>query len=220
VILLDSSNQSEAVGPIRQLKLGRHPDQLHAHEWITLSFLAARSNTPLHDYEVRVATEPISDATSFIRNGRPAKTATLDAEGAVSLMLDPSIAPGELVRGAIGDLVAETHYYVAVRATDRLNRHGAISVAQITTPKRTFATVTPCFVATAAYGSPLASEVGALRRVRDRFLLSTAPGRAFVHAYYERGAALADELRAHEWLRPIARAALRPIVALAHQLQD
>ena len=219
VILLDPGSHSDSVGPIRQLKLGRHPDELHAHEWITVSFLAARSETALHDYEVRVASEPISDATSFIRNGRPAKTATLDAEGAVSLMLDAGIAAGQPVHGAIGDLVAETHYYIAVRATDRLNRHGPISVAQITTPKRVFATVTPCFVATAAYGSPLASEVGSLRRVRDRFLLSTAPGRALVHAYYRRGAVLAAELREHAWLRPLARAALRPIVTLAHHLQ-
>jgi hypothetical protein len=48
------------------------------------------------------------------------------------------------------------------RFRHRLNRRGPISVAQNTTPKRTFATVTPCFVASAAYGSPLAGAVSGL----------------------------------------------------------
>jgi hypothetical protein len=220
VILFEPGNDGTgAIGPIRELRVARHGDRLHAHEWIKLSFLAARSKFDLHSYEVRVATQPISDVASFIRNGRPAKTATLDAEGAVSLMIDPKVKAGESIRTEIGDLVAETHYYVAVRATDRLNRRGPISVAQITTPKREFATVTPCFVASAAYGSDLADEVGVLRRVRDRALLTHAPGRALVRAYYAHGAELASLVREQAWLGSLARAVLRPIVAVARELE-
>lgn len=160
------------------------------------------------------------DEASFIQQAKPAKTASADAEGAVSLMLPVDVDEGSLVQGEIGNLVAQTHYYVAVRARDRWNRYGPISVAQIDTDKRRFTTVTPCFIATAAYGTPLAREVSVLRRLRDRQLLTNAPGQALVKAYYERGAALAQPLRAHPWLRSVGRALLAPIVTLARTISD
>jgi hypothetical protein len=219
VILLPAGHDDQSpVGTVRELRLRHVSNELHMHEWIALSFLAVESERPLHDYDVRVATSPIVDEISFIREGRPAKTATNDPEGAVSLMLPVDAQPGAEVQGSIGDLIALTHYYVAVRATDELNRHGPISVAEISTTKRKFATVTPCFVATAAYGSPLANEVSALRRVRDRQLQTNALGRAFVRAYYAHGAALAEHLRAHDFLRGVARRVLEPIVAIARLL--
>jgi hypothetical protein len=218
VILASAQGVTGPVGAIHKLHLGRDPDVLHAHEWIAISFLAASSEQPLHSYDVRVSTDPIVDELSFIRSGRPARTASEDLEGAVSLVLPPGVPAGESIESEIGDLIAQTRYYVAVRATDRLDRHGPISVAQVTTSKRTFATVSPCFVATAAYGTPLAEQVGVLRRLRDRQLMSNAIGRSLVHAYYARGRQLAAELRAHPRLRKAARAVLEPIVALAREL--
>jgi hypothetical protein len=41
-----------------------------------------------------------------------------------------------------------------------------------------------CFIATAAYGDADAPEVEALRRFRDRKLLTNRPGTAFVRLYY------------------------------------
>jgi hypothetical protein len=54
-----------------------------------------------------------------------------------------------------------------------------------------------------------------LRRLRDRHLQTNAIGRAFVRAYYARGAALADQLRGHDGLRGIVRRMLEPLVAFA-----
>jgi List-Bact-rpt repeat protein len=69
-----------------------------------------------------------------------------------------------------------------------------------------------CFIATAAFGSPLAEEVQVLRTVRDRFFMTSAPGRFFITAYYRISPPLARVIAAHKWLKSAVRGALSPLV--------
>ena len=69
--------------------------------------------------------------------------------------------------------------------------------------------------ATAAYGSPLAAEIGVLRRWRDRYLATHAPGRLLIAGYYAVGPLLADVVRPRPWLRSLARGVIGPVVELA-----
>jgi hypothetical protein len=69
-----------------------------------------------------------------------------------------------------------------------------------------------CFIATAAYGSGLAPEVGLLRDFRDRYLLTNRPGRAFVDWYYAASPPVAAFIAEHETLRTVVRAGLTPVV--------
>ncbi|HEX5135350.1 MAG TPA: CFI-box-CTERM domain-containing protein [Planctomycetota bacterium] len=62
-----------------------------------------------------------------------------------------------------------------------------------------------CFIATAAYGDAAAPEVEALRRFRDRHLLTNRPGTAFVRLYYRVSPPLARLIEG----RPRLRAAVR-----------
>ena len=72
-----------------------------------------------------------------------------------------------------------------------------------------------CFIATAAYGSPMEPQVRFLREFRDRFLMSNRVGRAFVDLYYQFSPPLARFIAGHEGLRALVRWALLPVVGLS-----
>ncbi len=69
-----------------------------------------------------------------------------------------------------------------------------------------------CFIATAAYGSPLDPHLDSLRDFRDRFMMTNRPGRALVRFYYRYSPPLADFISDRDWLRAVVRALLTPIV--------
>jgi uncharacterized repeat protein (TIGR01451 family) len=69
-----------------------------------------------------------------------------------------------------------------------------------------------CFIATAAFGSPLEPHVRALRQFRDRYLQRTELGRAFIRFYYRHSPPLATVIAQHAWLRFVARMLLTPLV--------
>lgn len=69
-----------------------------------------------------------------------------------------------------------------------------------------------CFIATAAFGSPLAREVQVLREFRDEELLTHAAGRLLVAAYSQVSPPLARLIASNEVLRSATRITLRPVI--------
>jgi hypothetical protein len=131
------------------------------------------------------------------------------------------MAPGTMIDVTLANLKPSTRYHVRVTPRDReCGEQGQAATADIITPERAFSTVTPCFVATAAYGSPLADQIGVLRAARDRYLAPNAFGRAFIAAYYTVGPVLAEPVRRHAWLASAVRAILDPIVRLTAWWMD
>jgi hypothetical protein len=68
-----------------------------------------------------------------------------------------------------------------------------------------------CFVATAAYGTPLHDHLDTFRRFRDGVLLKTSAGSAMVAAYYQWSPPLADAIAARPWLAAVVRLVLTPL---------
>ena len=68
-----------------------------------------------------------------------------------------------------------------------------------------------CFIATAAFGSPLHPLVEDFRQFRDQFLIPHKWGRQFVNWYYGWSPDAAHWLRHHDWSKTAVRAALIPV---------
>jgi len=73
----------------------------------------------------------------------------------------------------------------------------------------------PCFIATAAYGTPMSEEIEILREFRNEYLLTSPVGRAFVGLYYLVSPPIAEFITEHPGLRPMVRAGLFPAVAMS-----
>jgi polyhydroxybutyrate depolymerase len=73
----------------------------------------------------------------------------------------------------------------------------------------------PCFIATAAYGTPMAEEIQILREFRDEYLITNPLGQAFVDLYYRVSPPIAEFITEHPSLKPIVRTVLVPAVVMS-----
>jgi len=72
-----------------------------------------------------------------------------------------------------------------------------------------------CFIATAAYGSPLALHVKVLSRFRDQYLLTNGIGKCFVRFYNTYSPPMADFIKKNDNLRAMVRFGLLPLIGVS-----
>jgi len=72
-----------------------------------------------------------------------------------------------------------------------------------------------CFIATAAFGSPMEPQVELLRDFRDEVLGRFWIGKKFIRFYYQNSPPLAQFIAEHDGLRAVVRGLLWPIVLFA-----
>jgi hypothetical protein len=71
-----------------------------------------------------------------------------------------------------------------------------------------------CFIATAAYGTPLHPHLGLLREFRERYLRTSSAGLLFLSIYERYSPPLAALIDRHEILKKLTRIALLPVLGL------
>jgi hypothetical protein len=71
-----------------------------------------------------------------------------------------------------------------------------------------------CFIASAAYGTPMIDQIQVLRDFRDGYLMTNPAGRWFVSTYYRYSPPLARFIARHDSLRASVRAGLTPVIWL------
>ncbi len=74
-----------------------------------------------------------------------------------------------------------------------------------------------CFIATAAYGTPMASEVVLLKQFRNEYLLTNPIGKIFVNSYYKVSPQIADFVRKHPILKSAIRETLAPLIWISEE---
>ena len=73
-----------------------------------------------------------------------------------------------------------------------------------------------CFIATAAFGSPLEPHVQVLRDLRDRYLLTNSIGKAFVLRYYRFSPPIAGFIARNGAVKAAVRVGLYPVAGLRY----
>ncbi len=125
------------------------------------------------------------------------------------------------------DVENGTTYYVGVVAVDDADNRSALSNRLEVIPEETTdfwegyvraGGTDPgsfCFVATAAWGSPMESSLDTLRSFRDGVLMQSEAGRDFVDAYYLYGRFAAAWIADKPFLKAVVRVLLTPVVWFA-----
>jgi hypothetical protein len=122
---------------------------------------------------------------------------------------------GNATNCAISGLQGGATYYLAVTAYDDSRNESGFSneiVYAASGSSPASSSGSGCFIATAAFGSPMAPEVALLRAFRDSWLLTNSPGRIFVEFYYWISPPIADFISRDENLKWITRMALTPLI--------
>jgi hypothetical protein len=102
--------------------------------------------------------------------------------------------------------------YSATAVLENTPAHQTTTTAQTQTTATTLQSKSGCFIATAAYGTPMAHEIQILRRFRDLKMEPNAILRHVVFLYYKLSPPVAKVIASRENMRAFVRFCLKPII--------
>lgn len=130
-----------------------------------------------------------------------------------------SLATNTKGSAVINDLDPEVNYTLVMQFQEGVKRTACltvqatenVSLSEFNGEKSASLGDPRCFIASAAYGSPFAAELGAFRWARDTFLMPFRLGRAMTQYYYDHSQPLANAIKASSTYQTIARSVLWPV---------
>ena len=222
---------SEPQGTLIKAEARSSHDRTIWSAWETTQNGVALTKTPDGRYlEIRVTLQIAAGEQSPVLYDLTVKSAVVVATHGLTISSTPGgsvTAPGEGTftydEGTVVSLVAESeegHRFVNwtgdVATLDDANAAETfITVEGDYAITANFGAVGRCFIATAAYGTPMAEELQILREFRDGHLLKNPAGQALVGVYYRVSPPMAGFITEHPVLKPIVRAGLMPAVAMS-----
>jgi len=177
-------------------------DSVTATEAIVEFVEAADRGQPVEQYEIRYREGDTMTLETF-REATPAPSVVPSQPGATASVHLMGLKPA-------------TSYTVGVRVRGGCVDEGPLKMASFTTKRLEFTQLSGCFVATATYGSALAPEVQALRRLRDRARAGSSLASAAVGLYERSSPPVASVLRDTEAGRALVREALGPFLEVVN----
>ncbi len=116
----------------------------------------------------------------------------------------------------INEITPDTVYYVRAYAVLSNTANETTTSEIIYGNQLVFKTNDACFIATAAFGSPLAPHISVLSEFRNTYLKTSDLGRKFVYAYYHYSPPLADFISQSPLMRFVVRLLLLPLVGFSY----
>jgi hypothetical protein len=145
---------------------------------------------------------------------REGQTMTVEAfrEAAPAPSVPPA-PPGGARTFRVTGLKPATTYVIGVRGAGCCISSAELATVSFQTAEMKVTQLAGCFVATAAFGSPLGEELDGLRALRDRVLRRGVVGAVGVDLYERAAPPLAALVSASETARALVRALLGPVAA-------
>lgn len=165
---------------------------------------AGEGEAPVAEYEIRYAEGTTLDDAGF-------------AQGVPAPLVTPGL-PGARVEFELTGLKPQTKYVLGIRAKGACQQAASLVTVPFETPPMVFTQLSGCFIATAAFGTPL--KIDGLRWARDRAMAASPLANETVDAYYRSSPPLAAALATSDPARAAVRLALEPLVDLASTLRS
>ena len=170
-----------------------------------------------------MAAPHVSAAIALLRSARPSVTYDQVVQylrtSANAFLSGSGCAAAELRAGQCGAGLLDADRLLSTAGVGSVVAPPATQ-PPVPTPAPSEQKASGCFIATAAYGTPLAKEVQVLRRFRDNVLLQSSIGRSFVDWYYAVSPAVANRIEGSEVQKSVVRAILTPLIAIIESPVD